>query len=600
MVGMRRTLPGLLLFILMSTALRPASPPDSIPCVWDGVDRIIAVGDLHGAYDNFVTILKGTGLVDDQLKWAGGKTHFVQMGDVMDRGPGAKQIFDLIRRLETEADSAGGMVHLLLGNHEEMNITGIAFDYAEYITLEQYLSFVPPAFQKKIERDFKFAAARDTRDDPVKKLTKGLEDYWREVMKTAEGREAYMEGLDAGYSEWLLKKNAVIKINDTIFVHGGINEKYSAWNLADLNSSIRAELGIFWGRRNALKKVKGSFEPEIVYDRESPMWYRELAIRDEGAFKNQFERILGNLHAGHMVIAHTVNRNNGMSQIVSPLSLSRFDGRLWMIDTGISETYGGVNSALFIEKGDFVLWTDNDAPVAPIGLRETQEPGASPSDNPEDFLRNGKIGTIVRGSLWGRTAPWTIVLIEGAASKKAVFKYVDRPRPDPLADSYRYELAAYALSVRLGLDLVPPIVEREIEGIKGSLQVFLEGTISESARKRQGLEPKDPEAFRKSLDAARIFGLLVGDGCDKPDDTLIDPWTWHVSRVDFSQAFPPSPDIGPDCGISGDWGDIRGKLRKMDDGALGEFLSPYLAKDEIAGLIARKARLIAFLDRMSR
>jgi hypothetical protein len=597
---MKRTLPGLLLFILMATALRPASPPDSIPCVWDGVDRIIAVGDLHGAYDNFVTILKGTGLVDDQLKWAGGKTHFVQTGDVMDRGPGAKAIFDLIRRLETEAAAAGGMVHMLLGNHEEMNITGIAFEYPEYISLEQYLSFITPDYKMKIERDFLFDAARDKRGEPVLKRKKGLEDYWREVMKTAEGREAYLDGFDAGYGDWLLTKNAVIKINDTIFVHGGLNEKYSAWDLADLNSSIRAELRIFWGRRRALKKVTGSFEPKIVYDHDGPMWYRELAIRDEGAFKDQFERILNNLHAGHMVIAHTVNRANGMSPVVSPLYISRFNERLWIIDTGISEFYGGVNSALFIEKGSFVLWTDNDASVAPVEPREPREPAGPPAENPEDFLRNGKVGTIVRGSLWGRTAPWTIVLIEGTASKKAVFKYIDRPRPDPLADSYRYELAAYALSLRLGLDLIPPVVEREIEGAKGSIQVFLEGAISESARIRQGLEPKDPEAFRKSLDAVRIFGLLVGDGCDKPDDTLIDPWTWHVSRVDFSQAFPPSPDLGADCGITGDWSDIRGKLRKLDDGALGESMSPYLGKDEIAGLISRKARLIAFLDHLSR
>ena len=89
-----------------------------IQCVWTDVDRIVVVGDLHGAYDNFVKILKQTGLVDDLLQWKGGKTHLVQMGDILDRGDRARDIFDLLIRLEESAKSAGGFVHVLIGNHE--------------------------------------------------------------------------------------------------------------------------------------------------------------------------------------------------------------------------------------------------------------------------------------------------------------------------------------------------------------------------------------------------------------------------------------------------------------------------------------------------
>ena len=110
-----------LVFVLCAALLTLSlpSPAADIPCEWTGVERIVAVGDLHGDFDNFVTILKKpkVGLVDENLHWTGGKTHLVQIGDILDRGDKAKEIFDLLMRLEKEAAAAGGMVHVLLGNH---------------------------------------------------------------------------------------------------------------------------------------------------------------------------------------------------------------------------------------------------------------------------------------------------------------------------------------------------------------------------------------------------------------------------------------------------------------------------------------------------
>src|SRR5437868_14968913 len=85
-------------------------------CNIDGVERTIAVGDVHGAADRFVEILKATGLVDDKLHWSGGRAHLVQTGDVVDRGADSRRALDLLRQLEGEASRAGGAVHALIGN----------------------------------------------------------------------------------------------------------------------------------------------------------------------------------------------------------------------------------------------------------------------------------------------------------------------------------------------------------------------------------------------------------------------------------------------------------------------------------------------------
>ena len=65
--------------------------------------RVVAVGDVHGAYDRFVAILRTAGILDDKGRWAGGSTHLVQVGDVLDRGVDTRRSLDLLMRLQGEA-----------------------------------------------------------------------------------------------------------------------------------------------------------------------------------------------------------------------------------------------------------------------------------------------------------------------------------------------------------------------------------------------------------------------------------------------------------------------------------------------------------------
>ncbi len=51
------------------------------------LESLVAIGDVHGDFDDFVGILQHTGLIDKQNHWTGGKTTFVQTADLLDRGP---------------------------------------------------------------------------------------------------------------------------------------------------------------------------------------------------------------------------------------------------------------------------------------------------------------------------------------------------------------------------------------------------------------------------------------------------------------------------------------------------------------------------------
>jgi hypothetical protein len=357
--------------LLLSLLAFPAvSQAEEIPWEWSGIEKIIVIGDLHGDYESFLKILKGTGVVDKELKWAAGKTHFVQTGDIMDRGDEARKIFDLLIRLEREAEEAGGMVHVLLGNHEEMNLTGIVFDSnPDYVTLMQFISFLPEGFRKQQEealsKKILKAQARNRRTQPDSIMN----EFWSSLRKNPSHRRLYSLNLNEEYGPWLRRLNVAIKINDVVFVHGGISEKYSKWGLQEINDRYRLELAQIWRDFQSPGLQRDSrpsiVPPSIVYRGDSPLWYRELATVPEEDLKEELDVILGNLGAKAMIIAHTPTIPR------RPIDMQRFGGRVWIVDTGIARVYGGPATALIIQNGNFNVWgvgdeNDNEADRAGI------------------------------------------------------------------------------------------------------------------------------------------------------------------------------------------------------------------------------------------
>jgi hypothetical protein len=372
------------------------SPAADIPCVWSGVERIVAVGDLHGDYDNFVSILKKpkVGLLDANLHWIGGKTHLVQIGDMLDRGDKAKDIFDLLMRLEKEAAAAGGMVHVLLGNHEEATLTGIALSYPEYVSVDQFLAFLPESFKKAGEKEY---VVQQSPEEQARIKAQGLNlqkdagwrNFWEKTLETSkrskgldEAGRAYTENFNATYGKWLLKKNVVIKINDVIFAHAGINLQYSTWKLKDLNDAFRFELEVFALHPFNPQPFGGAFQAKLVYNSESPLRLRE---DEQNTSQEQMDRILANLKANRMVIGHNFLTSGESRSPTAPAGdvVPRFGGRLWMIDTGIGYTlYGGRLYALIIKDGEFDHYAESGEPepAKPEGPPDRGRPGKSRRD----------------------------------------------------------------------------------------------------------------------------------------------------------------------------------------------------------------------------
>ena len=193
--------------------------------------RIVAVADVHGAGTAFVRILQRAGIIDERQQWSGGKALLVQTGDLLDRGTDIKTPLDLLMSLESQASAAGGRVQVVLGNHEGMNMLGETRD----VSPEMYGAFADDRSEARREQGFR-AAQKIAKTSPLDK------NAWMTAHPPGyiEYREAF--AANGRYGKWLRTKPVVVEIDDTVFMHGGINPSFTTESLDNINKRARQEL----------------------------------------------------------------------------------------------------------------------------------------------------------------------------------------------------------------------------------------------------------------------------------------------------------------------------------------------------------------------
>ena len=362
----------LLLLVGFATASTPAP-----------LDSVIAIGDVHGDFDDFTALLQHIGLIDKQNHWAGGKTTLVQVGDLLDRGPKPREVMDLLMALEKEAPQVGGRAVSLLGNHEMMNIMGDL----RYVTTENYASFADAKSEDRRRSAYKdYVQWRESHAALLAELPQPLELTEAEWMARhpsgfIEQREAYSP--QGNYGKWLRGHSALAQINNVIFLHGGISPILASMKLDAINSHIRDEIRAFDSCKQSmlderlilpffnLQEIAAVAQAEITVQKKSkvqsnpelearllqfmqfpnwlsvrvdgPLWFRGYDQWNEQEGISQVDKILQSFKADHLVTGHTVQKEGRIR--------SRFEGKVFLIDTGMLSSYypGGKPSALKIQ-----------------------------------------------------------------------------------------------------------------------------------------------------------------------------------------------------------------------------------------------------------
>jgi len=215
----------------------------------------------------------------------------------------------------------------------------------------------------------------------------------------------------------------------------------------------------------------------------------------------------------------------------------------------------------------------------------------------EAYLRTANVESIVIKESEGRTAPWEVTLDDGKVQRRARFKHVRRSRPHYLPDSYHYEIAAYELTKLLGIQTIPPVVEREIKDTMGSLQLYVEGCFPLSDRRRHDKKSIANVKFDKEIQGLSVLENLTYCVRDERD-ILVNEKTWHVCRVDFSEAFAPEINLIPGSEIIRCSRKLYEGLLSLDSDRVRSKLGSHLNEDEIGALLKRKDIVLEALNRL--
>jgi hypothetical protein len=253
---------------------------DSVP------EKIMVIGDIHGDIDAARAAFQLADAINDKDEWI----------DLIGRSYQDREVLDLMFTLRRKAEVAGGRVHVLIGNHEVFS----AQLRVDYVDPEAY-----PAFEG--------IPGLDLDDSRLTHLP---------VDRRARGAALISGGY---YARQLAEFQTVLRLGDTIYVHGGVTPYWAKFGIDRINGDVsqwfagsiiqpESAIGVDAGNPDDIVTMSRHFS-EDVSDEDCRMLKESLRI----------------LNARRMIVAHSVQES------ITP----HCGGKVWAVDVGMSRFYGG-------------------------------------------------------------------------------------------------------------------------------------------------------------------------------------------------------------------------------------------------------------------
>lgn len=262
--------------------------------------KFLVISDFDGHIEAFTMLLKGEGIIDENLNWIYGDGNLIITGDLFDRGYHVTECMWLLYKLELEAQNQGGKVHLIIGNHEIFNLTD----------------------------DWRYAEVKYFNNAHL--MGKRMADLYNE---------------NTGLGRWLRSKNIIEKIGDYAFMHGGLSIPISNLNVSynEIND---------YGRVIMNGEDCPNTDCETVTGSSGVYWYRGMVYGELS--QDEVDSILNKFNVNRVVIGHTKDENN-------PSVRALYDGSVLAIDMYHVENFeDGFMEALQFELGCFYRFRTED------------------------------------------------------------------------------------------------------------------------------------------------------------------------------------------------------------------------------------------------
>ena len=211
----------------------------------------------------------------------------------------------------------------------------------------------------------------------------------------------------------------------------------------------------------------------------------------------------------------------------------------------------------------------------------------------EEYLRTAAIERIENVPI-GVTKPKRVYFREGGPMTSAAWKPLQAGLRGGFWESYQAEIAAYEVDKLLGLQMVPPAVERRVEGELGAIIQWVDNTrgwkISEP------VVGPDLNAWNRQVIAMKMFDNLIGNG-DRNQGNLIYDSEYHLILIDHSRAFTDAKKLP--VKLSRVWKDLYDRMNALTLERLDPVLAKYLGKGAIRAIIARRDKMRGEVEQMA-
>ena len=227
----------------------------------------------------------------------------------------------------------------------------------------------------------------------------------------------------------------------------------------------------------------------------------------------------------------------------------------------------------------------------------------------EEFLRTAEIVSKKRVGA-GLDNPLKVLLEKDGIRMHAIFRDIHIDRNEMkltdgtkffFRDDADFECAAYELAKLLGIDTVPPAVERKMQRTEGTLQVWVENTISNLTRRKDNIPaPSKGIAFWRWMmrwQQIQMFDNLIYNEDRNPGNVLISP-DGMLWMVDHGRSFRRWKELPHPQLISYVDRKVWEKLQALDEAVVRERLKDYLKPYEMEGLLERRRLLVAHIQNL--
>jgi len=271
--------------------------------------RIVVIGDVHGDYEKFERVLRHAKLIDNNNNWIGTDSILVQMGDLTDRDSNFKDVVELIIKLRQQAREKGGIVYVLLGNHELYDMQ------AGYFMLAK--------------TDF---------------------DNFGGILE----REKAIS-MDGKYGEFLRKEmNVTMIVDDNLFTHAGLTYEFAKRGVDGLNNYVHEILSTVPSFDEILNDYYNNNKTHPLYTdpifdmSTGPLWSKYYTVTPEEESCKELEKVLKITKAKRMIVGHVVQEYGKINSLCQ--------NKLIFVDVGLTKCLGNFFGYVEILNNKKEIW----------------------------------------------------------------------------------------------------------------------------------------------------------------------------------------------------------------------------------------------------